>query len=1158
MNTNTLVDPLLSNKNYQELLENLKEKNIVNVNGLLLEGLGHFIYSLDSHKPSSKLILTYDDKRAQRIYEDIKGLGKDDVYIFEGRENLFYDTIGHSEESSFNQIQSMEQFLSGGGIVIATLESLLNKIMAPKDFVDHRVVIDLDSTLDIKKLRQILVDSGYESVNQVAARGQFAIRGGIIDIYPPTEKDPIRIELFDIEVDSIRTFDLYDQRSIENIEKLTIAPVCPVLIDNRDYIIKNIEKSLKSTNYESKKIQEVAYEKYQKIIEKLKQNLTIDNIDLLIPFMKQENLSSIIDYLDEDGLIIVDEPRRVETKYDTFSTDLDLRIKDLMSMGEAIDNQERVVHNYEDVVIDIKQKVLTFSNILSANKYFRPQAIISINMIATTPYNGRMDILREEIKRYQYRGYKIVILATGKERQERIRLSLEGLGFNPKIVEDLDEKILSNEIFIVPGMIQSGFEYSDLKLAILNHREIYGTTKKTTRKRSADEEPIDFSTIKVGDYVVHESHGIGIYNGTQQIDMSGIKRDYMVVKYKGADILYVPTDQLDLLHKYSGATKDGPRPTIHRLDSAQWQRTKQRVQKSIDDITDELIDLYSNRQNTRGFAFSPDSQWQAQFEDAFPYEETRGQLESIRDIKSDMEIPRPMDRLLCADVGFGKTEVALRAAFKAIMDQKQVAILVPTTILAQQHYNTLKERFKDFPVEIGILSRFRTQKQIKEDLQKLSLGMMDIVVGTHRLLSKDVEFYDIGLLIIDEEQRFGVRHKETIRMLKESVDTLTLTATPIPRTLQMSMMGIRDMSVIDEPPKERFPVQSYVTEFNPSMIREAILREKARGGQVFFVYNQVNTIENMAEKLRELVPEVSISIAHGQMGEHQLEETFYDFINGGADVLLSTTIIETGLDIQNANTIIIYNADKFGLSQLYQLRGRVGRSNRAAYAYFTFQKNKQLTEIAERRLLAIREFTEFGSGFKIAMRDLEIRGAGNILGSSQHGHVDSVGYDLYMALLDDTMKEKRGEKPARIKNTLIELEIGAYIPDGYIEDQVQRLEFYKKISMIKTEKDYYDLTEEAIDRFGDMPKPVLNLLDISYIKALASIRNIEKIKGDDQQVVLEFDDPKTVTMASINQIIGEYRSFVEISFNQRELIMVKKDKDILNELKNIVETIEIQ
>lgn len=744
-----------------------------------------------------------------------------------------------------------------------------------------------------------------------------------------------------------------------------------------------------------------------------------------------------------------------------------------------------------------------------------------------------MDIFKEEIERYQYKGYKIAILVGDDQRLDRLKENLANLNISSTIAQSLDTELKSSQILLFDSSVRNGFEYSDIKFSIINYREIYGNIKKKDNKYKKKKKKgggiTDFADISIGDFVVHESHGVGIYQGTQQLEVQGIKRDYILIEYGGADRLYIPTDQLGLIHKYIG-TGD-KKPKVHKLNSLEWKKTKSKAKKSIDDMADELIELYAKRESQAGFAFSKDSLWQRQFEDAFQYQETDGQLDSIKEIKVDMEKASPMDRLLCADVGYGKTEVALRAAFKAVMDSKQVAILVPTTILAQQHYNTMVERFRDFPVSIGLLSRFRTKTQLNEDIKNIRKGTLDIVVGTHRLLSKDIKFKDLGLLIIDEEQRFGVRHKETLKMLKESVDTLTLTATPIPRTLQMSMIGIRNMSVIDEPPEERFPIQTYVAEYNPSMIREAILRELDREGQVFYLYNRVSDIDEVAYELQKLVPEASFSVAHGQMGERALEDTMLSFLNKESDVLICTTIIETGLDIPNVNTIIINDADRFGLSQLYQLRGRVGRSNRIAYAYFTYKKDKQLSEISEKRLLAIKEYTEFGSGYKIAMRDLEIRGAGNILSSQQHGHIDNIGYDLYLSYLENAMKKLKGIEVRDINETTIDINIEAYIPQTYISDESQRLEFYKKISLIQNDEDYSDLIEEAIDRYGDIPEATNNLMDISQIKFIANEKNIESISGDYRKLRIKFNDDADIKLSNFNNILSMFGD--KITFNTR-------------------------
>lgn len=1155
---NFLTDVLLTLDSYRDLIEDInRKKSVISLNGIIEEGLGHFIYSIDFHCPGKKIIISYDENRAQKIYDDLRNFGAKDVYYFPKKEDFFYNSIGRSLDSQNKQIEAMWNLINKDAIIVTTIEACQNKIMSRGIFNGNSYRIDLSDEIEIQALSELLVEFGYENVYSVEGKGQFSVRGGIIDIFVPINNYPYRIEFFDREIDSIRIFDPISQRSIEQCDSVEISPAMENILsqDMSESLIKAIEKDLKSIKIKDQHILDRMEFKYGKIIDRLKSNLHIRNLDLLIPYMPEEKLASIVEYGDKDTLYIIDEPRRIEEKIDNNLKDFKLKFSDLLLAGEVFYSHEKSFFTYEEIIRKIDKKTkITFSNILRDNKYLKPQSIINFRMKSTTSYNGRMDIFNEEILRYQYRGYKIAILAEGEERIARLQESLEELGIYATRVESPNCDIKSGQVFLFESSMGRGFEYSDIKFLLISHREIYGKIKKDRAKKKRSPQGItDFSDIELGSYVVHENHGVGIYQGTEQLEIQGNIRDFILIQYRGADRLYIPTDQLGLLHKYSG-TKDA-KPKIHKLDSAEWNRAKQRAKGSIDDMADELIKLYAVRETKEGYKFSKDTLWQGEFEDAFPYQETDGQLKSIMEIKNDMESQAPMDRLLCADVGYGKTEVALRAAFKAVMDGKQVAFLVPTTILAQQHYNTMMERFRDFPVNVAILSRFRSGKEIKVDLKRLKRGEVDIVVGTHRLLSKDVLFKDLGLLIIDEEQRFGVRHKETLKMMKENVDTLTLTATPIPRTLQMSMAGIRNMSVIEEPPEERFPVQTYVAEFNPGMIREAILREIDRGGQVYFLYNRISDIESIASKIKELVPEARVSVAHGQMNERKLEETFISFLNQESDVLVCTTIIETGLDIPNTNTIIVYNADHFGLSQLYQLRGRVGRSNRIAYAYLTYMRDRQLSEVSEKRLMAIKEFTEFGSGYKIAMRDLEIRGAGDVLGSQQHGHINSIGYDMYLSYLETAMRKLKGEEVKDVNKTTIDINIEAYIPESYIEDENQRLEFYKKISLIENDEDYSDLIEEAIDRYGDIPESVNNLIDISHIKFLANDRGIELVSGSEDAIKFKFFDNVEIELSNFNEMISNYGSRISFNFTGEKEFIYSPKKYPLLEVKDLLENI---
>lgn len=861
----------------------------------------------------------------------------------------------------------------------------------------------------------------------------------------------------------------------------------------------------------------------------------------------------------EDAVIILDESSRIKQRVNNLQMEFNENFKALLEKGEVLPEQSKLFFDYEEILKRVKNNFLLIMNTLAKpGNELQPQTIVNFVSRSMHHFHGNMDILVDDLKYYKNAGYKVLLLSGNQERARILKDTLDSFNIDTVVIKDSEYDIQKGQVVIYAASVSKGFEYVDAKFAVISDGEIFGQTKR--RKRTVKIKNADkiksFTELEIGSYVVHVNYGIGKYEGIEKIKVDGIVRDYLKIIYAGGDTLFVPVEQLDLVQKYVGPT-DNP-PKLNKLGGSEWLRAKRKAKKAVEDLAKDLIQLYAKRQMVKGHAFSPDTPWQKEFEEQFPYEETEDQLRCIKEIKEDMEKDRPMDRLLCGDVGYGKTEVALRAAFKAVADGKQVAFLCPTTILAYQHYANFIERFKEFPVKIEMLSRFRTPKEQSKIIKELAEGNIDIIVGTHRLLQNDIKFKDLGLLIIDEEQRFGVVHKEKIKKLKENIDVLTLSATPIPRTLHMSLIGIRDMSVLENPPEDRFPVETYVVEFNEELIKDAILREIARGGQVYFVYNRVNGIEKMASFVKDLVPGCRVAVAHGQMEESQLEKVMIDFLNGEYDVLVSTTIIETGLDIPNVNTIIVYDADKLGLSQLYQLRGRVGRSNRLAYAYFTYRKDKVLSEVAEKRLEAIKEFTEFGSGFKIAMRDLEIRGAGNLLGAEQHGHIDAIGYDLYLKLLEEAIRNLKGEAPKEEITTTIDIKVNAYIDSSYIEDENLRLEMYKKIASIKSREDMIEISEELVDRFGDYPKPVEALLEIAYLKAIASQVNITEITEKGNSVILKFNDMNLVNMEVIEKVIKEYGGNLVFSSQVQPYLTYKfnKKETLQKELIELVEKIK--
>ena len=805
---------------------------------------------------------------------------------------------------------------------------------------------------------------------------------------------------------------------------------------------------------------------------------------------------------------------------------------------------------------------IAFTMLESKCGMFKVRSVYSMQVKTVTPYKSSFDLLTRDLKKLKRTGYRVILVSGSRTRAKRLAEDLRDYDLSSFYSEEMERQVNPGEIMVTCGYIAEGYEYPMLKFTVISESDIFGKKKKKKKRKTYEGKKIqEFAELKPGDYVVHENHGLGIYQGIEKVEVDTVTRDNMKISYADGGILYIPATQMDLIQKYAGA--DTKPPKLNKLGTPQWKKTKGQVKKAVQLIAKDLVKLYATRQQTEGYVYGPDTVWQREFEEMFPFEETEDQLRAIEDTKKDMESTKIMDRLICGDVGYGKTEIAIRAAFKAVQEGKQVVYLVPTTILAQQHYNTFIQRFKDFPVRVDLMSRFRTQAQQKKTVEDLKKGLVDIVIGTHRVLSKDVGYKDLGLLIIDEEQRFGVTHKEKIKKLRENIDVLTLTATPIPRTLHMSLIGIRDMSVLEEAPMDRMPIQTYVMEYNDEMVREAIERELARGGQVYYVYNRVENIADLALRVQKLVPDARVSYAHGQMNEHQLEDIMYDFINGDIDVLVSTTIIETGLDIANANTMIIQDADRFGLSQLYQLRGRVGRSNRMAYAFLLYQRDKMLKEVAEKRLAAIREFTDLGSGFKIAMRDLEIRGAGNLLGESQSGHMAAVGYDLYCKMLNEAVSQLKGKKEEADYATTIDLDIDAFIPESYIKNEYQKLDIYKRIATIETEEEMDDMTEELIDRFGDLPKKVQQLLHIAALKSLAHSAYITAIeqKGKDYKFILY--EKANLDPAKIPALLKKYGNNMTFKaeavpyflYQKKGRSGKEKGENVLQMLREIIESI---
>lgn len=1047
------------------------------------------------------LVLTHNMFSAQKIAEDLtECLSPEKVVLFPAQELMVTEMLAQSPEMLAQRIDALTR-LAGGfrGVVVTPYAGFRKLLPLQSAFAEMQLRIAVGDTLNLDDFLRRMTALGYERVEKVEGKGEMSVRGGIVDFFPLTAAAPYRMELFDDEVDSIRSFDPVDQRSAEKWEAVTVTPCQELVAEGRRFqnaaqhayeLLQEHLGKVADRTVRTKLQDELLHE-----IELLRQEQHFSGIAKYISLLYPER-QTLLDYIPKDAVFVVDEPARITETARQLERDEGEWVTSMLQEGKCL--PAFVMSKNHDALLYRKPfPTLYLSLFLRQVPQTQPQNIVNFVCRTMQNFHGQMNVLKAEMERWKKTHASVIMLAQGQERIERVRRVLGDYGID--------------EPMIVDGNLQTGFELPSVHLVVITEGEMFSQKQRKIRKLDKKLENAErirsYQELKVGDYVVHVNHGIGKYIGIGTLEVGGIHKDYIHILYAGGDKLSVPIDQIDLIQKYVGA-EEGKEPKIYKLGGTEWNKVKSKVRSSVKDIADDLIKLYAERQSRPGYAFSKDTPYQKDFEAMFPYEETRDQLRAIEEIKADMEKPRPMDRLLCGDVGYGKTEVAIRAAFKAAIDGKQVAVLVPTTILAQQHYETFRERFSGFPFNIRVLSRFRSKKEQTETIKSIKTGAVDIVIGTHRLLSKDVVFKDLGLLIVDEEQRFGVTHKEKLKQLKTSVDVLTLTATPIPRTLHMSMLGVRDLSVIETPPENRFPVQTYVVEHSNALVREAIERELAREGQVYYLYNRVQGIQQMADQIAMLVPDARVGVAHGQMSEQELEKTILDFLDNEYNVLVSTSIIETGVDIPNVNTLLVHDADKMGLSQLYQLRGRVGRSNRIAYAYFTYQRDKVLTEVAEKRLQAIKEFTELGSGFKIAMRDLAIRGAGNLLGAEQHGFIASVGFDLYSQMLAEEIRKRKaemGEAEAETKafSTQIDIQLDAYLPSDYIYDSMQKIEIYKKVAATVSLEEVEDLREELIDRFGDPPQAVENLLAVARIRIYGALYMIETVRqrGDDYELL---------------------------------------------------------
>jgi transcription-repair coupling factor (superfamily II helicase) len=1054
----------------------------------------------------SFVLVTHNMNQAQKAADDlVELLTKEEVLLYPADELISTEVALASPETLGNRIDVITRLTSGFSGVFVVPFSGLRKIFPPKSkWIEYSLSLTVGSMYPITTLAEQLVHMGYDRVDMVEKRGEFSVRGGIVDIYPVTFEQPIRLEWFDDEIDSIRVFSVADQRSVDKWQEINIVPARELFADF-DLLYRAGDQVRQLLTERLSVVKDnVLKENIQKTIgweiEQLQSGTYFTGIYKYISLIYSQG-ESILNFLPTNAIMVLDEPARIQETAKQLEREEGEWQTALLEQGEILPSL-KLSYTIEEVVKTKHQRIY-LSLFMRQLPQMQAQNIVQFLCRSMQQFHGQMHVLKVELERLVKAKYAILFTASTDERLARLIRVLQDYGMEISRYSEASSLPAGIPVVSVSSLLV-GFEMSGLKLAVITEGEVF-TQKQRRVRRSTKldhaEKIKDYQELKPGDYVVHVNHGIGKYRGIETLSVAGLHKDYLHIQYAGNDKLYVPVEQIDQVQKYVGSEERIPR--VYSLGGSEWSKIKNKVRTAVADIAQDLIKLYAKRQEARGYAFHADTPFQREFEALFPYEETPDQLRSSEEIKQDMEKAQPMDRLLCGDVGYGKTEVAIRAAFKGIMDGKQVAVLVPTTILAQQHYETFRERFADFPIEVHVLNRFRNRKEQKETIAGLKSGTIDIVIGTHRILSKDLGFRDLGLLVIDEEQRFGVKHKERIKELKTNIDVLTLTATPIPRTLHMAMMGVRDLSVMETPPENRFPVQTYVIEYSAALVREAIERELARGGQVYFLYNQVNSIDRMADQIRMLVPEARVAVAHGQMVDAELERVMLDFLDGDFDVLVSTTIIETGVDIPNVNTLIIYNADKMGLSQLYQLRGRVGRSNRIAYAYFTYQRDKVLSETAEKRLQAIKEFTELGSGFKIAMRDLSIRGAGNLLGAEQHGHIATVGFEMYSQMLKEAVGELQGSSETKeVSEPQLDFNVDAYLPSSYITDEKQKIELYKKIRSLRTLPQVSDLEEEMEDRFGDLPEPVRNLLSVAKLRAYALQYGVENIEEKGVEIIV--------------------------------------------------------
>jgi transcription-repair coupling factor (superfamily II helicase) len=1165
---NGLINLLSKTKEFEIAKNNLWEELNTQLSvGLSTSQRAFIVANLYEEVKDRILLITYNWQRATDIYEELlRLLPGDNFFLFPHLEVLPHERIENDISVKIQRLTVLENLeRTETSITIIPVQALLQGIVPKCLFSKHHYEVDFNSIVKIDQFSLRLIEQGYERVDMVENKGDFSIRGGIIDIYPLTKDNPVRIELFGDEVESIREFDLTTQRAIRELERVNISPATEILLNSKSisHGIEEIKKLLKKDKEELLTFEKEAEAKeledmVKADIEKLEEGIIFPGIGQYLPFF-YDQMSTLIDYF-QTGNLIFDSPNRVKKKaFDLVDDTNELRLS-LLKQGSVLSNYSENFIGYDDLLDAFHSYPKLYLNEVQQVKGLKVDQSLELDLRKAPVFRGQITNFIKEVKEHKKHGYRIVITLSTSSKCKRLVSTLQEEGLSAFYIEKITDQIKTGNIIVTTDTLSEGLISPGLKFILFTESDIFSQVEqKKKRKVKAYDQGVkisSFEELNVGDYVVHENHGIAKYLGVKTLEVQNHNQDYLLLNYADEDKLYVPTDQIDLIQKYVGM--EGSQPKLYSLGSNNWSRVKQRVKESVQEMAEELLELYAEREVATGYSFSEDTVWQQEFEADFPYQETPDQLKAIEEVKVNMESPQPMDRLLCGDVGYGKTEVAIRAAFKAVMDGKQVAMLVPTTILAQQHLNTFVERFTDYPVNVEMLSRFRTAKEQDEIIKKMKNGLVDIIIGTHRILSSDINFKDLGLLIVDEEQRFGVKHKEKLKNIKRSIDVLTLTATPIPRTLHMSLVGVRDMSLIETPPKNRYPIRTYVREYSEGLIKEAIQRELNRGGQVYFVHNRVADIDKVAGKIKKILPEAEVVTAHGQMSESKLERIMLSFLNGENNVLVCTTIIETGLDISNVNTIIINKADKMGLSQLYQLRGRVGRTNRVAYAYLLYQQDQILSEVAQKRLQAIKEFTNLGSGYKIAMRDLEIRGAGNILGPKQHGHIEAIGFSLYCKLLEQAIKDLKGDKKEVKEEINIDLEVNAYIVEDYIPDSKQKIEIYKKISSIMDLEDVQDIKEELKDRFGPIPKPVLNLIKIGKVKVLALNLNVKEIETEENLVFIKFSDSDYLSGEQIIELSSRYKNQIRFKSSQEPILKLKviqsmeETLNILTEILNFL------